>query len=215
MNVNSSTAAGLAGPAPITGPGEQALGQEDFLELMLAQLQNQDPMKPMENGDFLAQMAQFSTVQGITDLNSSVSSLAGVFNSSQLLDASSLIGREVMILSPTLTGGESRDAAVDIPSSGEVRVQINNANGELVQTMNLGLQPAGRVNFEIPELPEGAYNVQAVVGSGSGARQFDVAVADRIRGVSLDRSGGATTLELAQLGNVDLSEVSHIREESE
>ncbi len=215
MGVNS-VIAGLNGPASTAnGTGAaQSLGQKDFLELMIAQLQNQDPMKPMENGDFLAQMAQFSTVNGISELQGSVDSLAGVFSSSQLLDASSLIGREVMIMSNTVQGGAARAAAVELTSGGPVRVQIQNANGELVQSLDLGTQSAGMVDFEIPELPPGIYTLQAVVGDGNGSRQVDVLVADKIRGVTLDKSGGATTLELAQLGSMSLSDVRHIREET-
>lgn len=191
---------------------EQSLGQEDFLELMIAQLKNQDPMKPMENGEFLGQMAQFSTVNGIADLQTTVESLTSVFSSSQLLDASSLIGREVMIMSPTVSGGEAQSAAVELPVGGPVRIQIQNSAGELVQSIDLGTRSAGMANFEIPELADGLYSIQATLGNGNGAMQLDVLVADRIQGVSLDRSGGATTLNLAQRGSVSLSEVQHIQE---
>ncbi len=214
MNVNN-VIPGLGSNTSSSGTGAaQSLGQQDFLELMIAQLQNQDPMAPMENGEFLGQMAQFSTVSGISDLQGSVDTLTGVFSSSQLLDASSLIGREVMIMSTTLEGGDARAAAVELSSGGPVSVRIQNAAGELVQTLSLGTRSAGMVDFQIPELPAGIYSVQAVVGEGSGARQVDVLVADKIRGVTLDRSGGATTLELAQRGSLSLSDVRHIREET-
>ncbi len=215
MGVNS-VIAGLNGnrsTEKATGSA-QSLGQQDFLELMIAQLKNQDPMKPMENGEFLGQMAQFSTVNGISELQGSVESLTGIFTSSQLLDASSLIGREVMILSNTVQGGEPRGAAVELPAGGPVRVQIQNSAGELVQSLDLGTHSAGLLDFNIPELPPGTYNVQAVLGNGNGSRQLDVLVADQIRGVTLDRSGGATTLELVHQGSMSLSEVRHIREET-
>ena len=216
MSVNNVFASLNTGSGQATsGTGSaQSLGQQDFLELMIAQLQNQDPMKPMENGEFLGQMAQFSTVNGITDLKSSVDSLTGIFSSSQLLDASSLIGREVMILSSTVQGGEAQPGAVELPVSGPVQVRIQNSAGELVQTVNLGTQSAGTVNFTIPELPAGQYEIGAILGSGDNSLQLDVLVADRIQGVALSRTGGATTLELAQMGNVALSDVRHIREES-
>lgn len=215
MTINAVGGTGAAQSASAVGANPtQSLGQEDFLELMIAQLKNQDPMKPMENGEFLGQMAQFSTVSGITGLQTSVDSLTGVFSSSQLLDASSLIGREVMIMSPTISGGNPQSGAVELPVGGPLRIQIQNRAGELVQTLDLGTRSAGMANFEIPELPEDTYAIQAILGNGNGAMQLDVLIADRIQGVSLDRSGGATTLNLAQRGSVDLSAVRHIQEES-
>lgn len=208
--VNGSTNSAV----PTRQTADQALGQEDFLQLMLAQLQNQDPMKPMDNNEFLGQMAQFSTVQGITGLQGTVESLAASMTSSQLLDATSLIGRDAMIFSPVITGGDARPATIEVPAGGPLRVQISNASGELVQTLDLGTRSAGSANFTIPELPEGSYAIQAVLGNGNAATQLDVLVAERIRGVALDRNGGATILELGSLGSVPLSEVRQIREES-
>ena len=86
---------GLAQKKPRVDKKE--MGQEDFLKLMTTQLQNQDPMKPMENGDFLAQIAQFSTVDGIGKLQESFEALSGSLHSNQALQASGLIGRNVMV----------------------------------------------------------------------------------------------------------------------
>ena len=72
------------------------LGQDDFLELMIAQVQHQDPFQPMENGEFIAQMAQFATVDGIQNMESSISELNGTMASNQALTATTLVGRSVM-----------------------------------------------------------------------------------------------------------------------
>ena len=76
---------------------KQTLGQEDFLKLMTTQLQNQDPFAPMENGDFIAQMAQFSTVSGIKDVNDSLSGLAGEYEKARIATAASLLGHSVLL----------------------------------------------------------------------------------------------------------------------
>jgi flagellar basal-body rod modification protein FlgD len=73
------------------------LGQDDFLELMVAQLKNQDPMKPMESGEFLGQLAQFGTVNGIRSLQSSSKGLLSTLQSVQALQASNLVGRSVLV----------------------------------------------------------------------------------------------------------------------
>ncbi|MBE0509915.1 MAG: flagellar hook assembly protein FlgD, partial [Gammaproteobacteria bacterium] len=73
------------------------LGQDEFMTLMLAQMKHQDPMNPMENGDFIAQLAQFRTVTGIDQLNNSFNGFSQTMQSSQALQASSLVGREVLV----------------------------------------------------------------------------------------------------------------------
>ena len=113
------------------------LGQEDFLELMTTQLQNQDPFKPMENGDFLAQMAQFSTVDGIQNLQKSFEQLSQSLVSNQALQAAGLVGRSV--LAPTglaaLESGGAVKGVVSLPaSSSEVTVHITDASGSGSET---------------------------------------------------------------------------------
>jgi len=73
------------------------LGQSDFLKLMTTQLMNQDPLQPMENGEFLAQMAQFSTVSGITEMNDSIQNLSESYRSQQLMQASGLINKSALV----------------------------------------------------------------------------------------------------------------------
>src|SRR5690625_1502858 len=76
-------------------PGE--IGQEDFLKLMVTQLQNQDPFSPMENGEFLAQIAQFTTATGIQELQQSFERFSSNIKTEQALQAASLVGRNVVV----------------------------------------------------------------------------------------------------------------------
>src|SRR6056300_2030238 len=76
---------------------KQTLGQQDFLKLMTTQLQNQDPFSPMENGDFIAQMAQFSTVSGIQQMNNGLSGLADQMRQMRIATASNLLGHSVLV----------------------------------------------------------------------------------------------------------------------
>ena len=128
---------------------KKTLGQDDFLKLMTTQIQNQDPLKPMENTEFFSQIAQFSTVSGIEKLQGSFSDLATQLTSSQALDASSLIGRNVLV--PSSVGVLDADGlagAIDVPGSGTAQIQIRDGNGVLVRTLDLGSQPAGQLAFE-------------------------------------------------------------------
>ena len=120
-------------------PGD--LGQKDFLELMVAQLKNQDPFKPMESGEFLTQLAQFGTVNGIQGLQSSFGQLVGSLQSVQALQASSLVGRSVLVKGDTgvLTAGGSLGGVIDLQSSaGDVSVKILDASGRIVKETRAG-----------------------------------------------------------------------------
>ena len=91
-NTNADSLASAAGSAT----GKKALGKDAFLQLLVTQLKNQNPLEPQGNGEFVAQLAQFSSLEGITTLNDTVSGIAGNYNSSQALQASSLVGRSVI-----------------------------------------------------------------------------------------------------------------------
>ncbi len=196
-----------------------ALQQEAFLELMIAQFQNQDPFKPMENGDFLGQLAQFGTVSGIEDLQQSFSSFADSLYSDQALQASSLIGREVLIPGSTsalgLTGGVR--GATELPTStASMVVQIKDASGALVRRLDLGVQDAGLTYFEWDGLnqtgqrmPPGAYEVEVVAGPDGMREQMPVFMEARVDSVTLGNIGGVL-LNLEQLGEIPLADVRRI-----
>ena len=76
--------------------GDQ-LGQEDFLKLMTTQLQNQDPFAPMENAEFIAQMAQFSTVTGITDMGQTLKNMSGQLSEFRIATATNMLGNSVLV----------------------------------------------------------------------------------------------------------------------
>jgi len=107
------------------------LGQEEFLELMIAQLQNQDPFEPMENGNFLAQMAQFGTVSGIQELQQSFESLSSSLVSNQALQAAALVGRQVLAPAGVaiLEEGGGLQGAVELPAASPA-VSVNAPPGE-------------------------------------------------------------------------------------
>ncbi|RRQ20943.1 flagellar hook assembly protein FlgD [Thiohalobacter thiocyanaticus] len=196
------------------------LGQEDFLDLMVAQLRNQDPMKPMEDGEFLTQMAQFSTSTGIQELKDSFKSFSESMQSGQTLQAASLVGRSV--LAPTGVGrleeGGSLSGSIDLPeSSSDVEVRIFNQAGELVRSIGLGQQAAGTVPFKWEgmddqgqPLPAGDYLVEASANTGNGAEAVETLIATEVENVTLNRSGGLL-LGLNGGRTLELSEVRQIQ----
>ena len=127
------------------------LGRNEFLELMIAQLNNQDPLSPQENGEFIAELAQFSTVEGIEQLNTSMSDISAQFKSNQALQASSLVGRSVSIPnsnSSILRQGDLISGSMALPqSTGNIKLALKNDQGSLLQTFDLGPHVAGDVRF--------------------------------------------------------------------
>lgn len=194
------------------------LGQDQFLELMVAQLKNQDPMKPMENGEFLSQMAQFGTVSGIQDLQASFSQMAGALQSNQALLASSLVGRAVLTPGSRMAyNGSPALAAAELPQAAtDVRVSVLDAAGQVVRQFALGAQPAGTVKFSWDglgnsgtALPAGLYSIKADAVSGGKSSAVATYVVARVDSVSLGGSQGIT-LNLWDGSTAALADVKEI-----
>jgi flagellar basal-body rod modification protein FlgD len=195
------------------------LGQAEFLELMTAQLQNQDPMKPMESGEFLTQIAQFSTVEGVGDLNEAFGQLSESLVSNQALQAANLVGRSV--LAPTglaaLGEGGSISGSVELPAaSSDVAVSVFDQSGQLVRRLELGSQAAGPVSFQWDGLRDdgsfaepGTYFVSAEASVDGQTEAVDTMLASQVRSVTLSKSGGLL-LDLEGVGSLDFSEVHQI-----
>lgn len=195
------------------------LGQEDFLKLMTTQLQNQDPMKPMENGDFLSQIAQFSTVSGIGDLQKSFESLSESLVSNQALQAATLVGRKVLAPTGTaaLAQGGSIQGSVELPSaSSSVVVNIYDGAGQVIRRLDLGSQAAGPVSFQWDGLmddgqyaPPGNYLVGAEAGFDGRTEAIETLIASEVRSVTVG-NGGGLLLDLAGSGPLEFSQVRQI-----
>ena len=145
----NTTTDGLAS-ATGSATGNQALGKDAFLQLLVTQLKNQNPLEPQDNGAFVAQLAQFSSLEGITTLNDTVSGLASNYNSSQALQASSLVGRSVIAPGDkaVVDTTKSLSGTVVVPSSvASATLKITDAAGKTVRTIDLGSQKAGNASF--------------------------------------------------------------------
>ncbi|MGB5256299.1 MAG: flagellar hook assembly protein FlgD [Woeseiaceae bacterium] len=196
------------------------LGQEDFLTLMISQFQNQDPFEPMDNGEFLGQLAQFSTVNGIGSLNSSFSGLAASMQDNQALQAAGLVGRSVLAVTDigSLSEGGSLQGAIELEASaGNVQIDITNRNGELVQRLELGQQPSGLVNFAWDGVDStgrraesGQYQVTARVIRGSEVESAPTVIQAEIKSVTLGQFGGGMTLNLAGGQQMPLGQIYQI-----
>jgi len=210
---------GIGVPSP-EKKDPSALGQKQFFELMVAQLKNQDPLKPLDSTQFLSQLAQFSTVTGINGVQQSVQSLAGSLQSSQALQASTMVGREVLVRGDRalLSAGGTVAGAVDLATpSADLVVRISDPAGGHVRSIDLGAQPGGKVNFEWDGLVDGGgsaapgyYQVQALANGDSGEQAVPTLLRAHVDSVTLNRNPAGVTLNLQGVGAVDMNQIDQL-----
>ncbi|MGR6874907.1 flagellar hook assembly protein FlgD [Pseudomonas sp. HK3] len=127
------------------------LGKNDFLKLLVAQMNNQNPLEPQDNTEFVAQLAQFSSVEGIENLNSTVGDMASELRSSQALQASSLVGQSVVVPGNELgflLNGEVIASYSDIPATtSNISLQVKNKSGQTLETISLGFHEKGPMSL--------------------------------------------------------------------
>jgi flagellar basal-body rod modification protein FlgD len=146
--VNSAT--GLSTTTSGTGQTSAQDQSDRFLKLLVAQLNNQDPMNPMDNAQMTSQMAQINTVSGITQLNETMKSMSSQFTAMQMLQGTSMVGREVLTEGNKLTisNGVGKGSVELAGAADNVTVQISTASGQPLGSVNMGAMAAGRHNFE-------------------------------------------------------------------
>jgi flagellar basal-body rod modification protein FlgD len=196
------------------------LGQEDFLSLMIAQFRNQDPMHPVQNGEFLSQLAQFSSVAGLTDLKNSFADLSSTITSNQTLQASSLLGRSVLVAGDKgyLGASGSVSGAVDLDASAQsVVVQVTDSGGAVVQKVYLGAQQAGLAKFtwdgtrqDGTRAAPGTYTIKGYTLSGTEATAQPTLTSATVESVTLGAGQTGLMLSVTGLGDVALSDVRQI-----
>ncbi|MGH8264541.1 MAG: flagellar hook assembly protein FlgD [Steroidobacterales bacterium] len=213
---------GQSQSSPAKATDVASLGQDAFLKLMITQLKNQDPFKPLESGAFLSQLAQFSTVAGVQDLKSSFADMSSALVSNQALQASSLLGRSVLVnrTSGLLNAGGSLSGAVDVPASASsVVVNVTDQNGQLVRQLSLGAQGKGLASYDWDgKLADGTtaapgiYNVAAqLMVNGKSQSSASVLVNARVESVTIGADQSGLTLSLEGLGDIAFSAVRQIK----
>ena len=201
---------------------KQTLGQQDFLKLMTTQLQNQDPFAPMENGDFIAQMAQFSTVSGIKEVNDTLGSLTGEYEKARVATAASLLGHSVLIpgniVRPDANG--EIHGVLDLPQASSFTTLnfTDPVSGELVHTQTLGALPSGLNGFSWTEIPNELRSkntklkLEALVDFGDGSQSLSPSIFAEILSASTgEGAADAITIDLADYGEIDVNEVQKFK----
>ena len=217
-NMNVLENLGLAKSKPTMQ--DQKLGQEDFIKLMTTQMNHQDPMKPMENGEFLSEMAQFSTISGLKEIKDAFNSLATSLQSSQALQASSMVGRKVLVPGSmaTLSEGTPMKAGIELDKNvSDLKVSIMDDKGALVKEFNLGTKQAGVAHFTWDGMlsPDkkamsGNYTIRAIANVDGKSESLKTLITDTVQSVSLGQGGQGVSLSLANAGSAGLADVKEI-----
>ncbi len=215
ISANPNNFAALNGPAAASSASATSAKEagDRFLKLLVTQLQNQDPMNPVDNAQMTSQMAQISTVSGIEKLNTTVEGLNGQFVQMQALQGASLVGKDVLLQGDKLSvmadgrlqGGFELASAAD-----RVKVEVLSPAGLVVDTLNLGAQGSGRQAFSWPAGSQVAdasgYRFRVTANSGASTLNVTPLMRDRVDAVN---TGGASlTLELERSGRVPYASIT-------
>jgi flagellar basal-body rod modification protein FlgD len=210
MTVAATTSTSTSSASSAITSTSAAGTQEQFLKLLTVQLQNQDPLSPMDNAQLTSQIAQINTVSGIATLNTSVQGLSSQFLQMQTLQGASLVGKNVIVPGNKLDiadgvgqGGFELTSAAD-----NVKVDVVNAAGKIIDTVNLGAQTSGVHSFD---WTAGTYdntaNLSFKITATSGATTLDSTALMRDTVNAVSASGSSLQLQLQRAGTVDYSKV--------
>lgn len=225
LAVSSATGSGANSTSGTSGNGAESLDMNSFMKLLTTQLQNQDPTNPTDNSQMIAQLAQFSSLQGISQLNTTVNGFQSTLQSSQIMQAAALVGKAAIVkgdtahmYNSTAADGTTKASgilgAVDIPTGAtSVSVSITNASGQVVDTQSVPVSGSARPTFswdgtmrDGSVAPAGAYTVTAnasVNGQGQAAQTYVGAVISSVgvtsSGPQLNLDGGLPPAKLSDV----------------
>ena len=196
------------------------LGQEDFLKLMTTQLQNQDPFAPMENAEFIGQMAQFSTVTGIAEMGEALKSISSQLNEFRIATASNMLGSSVMIPGnyARIDSEQTIHGMVDLPkASARTEVRFTDASGNILHSKELGAQASGLVGFSWEDIPADiadnneAIRIEAFADFGNGIESLTPSVFAEVLAASAGDETTGVVLNVRDYGEVLASDVQKFR----
>ena len=223
QNTPEQAAAAAASNAAAAKSAE--LDQDDFLTLMISQLKNQDPFKPMDPAEYVGQLAQFSSVSGLATMNKNITTLTDSLRGNQVLDGAALIGRTVIAEGNTIYRYAAAEGAEAVPTQGAIEVPagassvqlvVRDSVGTLVKSQALETR-AGIRGFSWDgstdsgtTAPTGAYKIEVIAKVGDKNISLNTSVAAQVSSVALDPANGALILDTDSLGEIPMSEVERV-----
>lgn len=199
----------------------EEMGEREFLLLFTTQLQNQNPLDPMENEAFVAQLAQFSQLEATTSMSEKMTSLVDALKGERLMNGAALIGKQVAVPGgpAILKGGAAISGIISVPDgANSVSYTVYDRSGAVVKSQDLGRKPPGDVLVRWDgtgqsgtKLPDGAYRIVATVRGVDGSiTQLPIATPDIVKSVSYSNETNDLVLETVNGGTVNFSQVRQI-----
>ena len=199
------------------------LGQDDFLQLMITQLKNQDPFKPLDPSQYVGQLAQFSSVSGLKEMNTSLAGLTASLRGNQVLDGAAMIGRTVVaegsqVYLPAVSDDRVGIAgAIDVPTgTSALQLIVKDASGATIKTEALNITPGMRgfawdgKNDAGTAVKGGAYTVEILANVAGKNQSLKTSIAAGVSSVALDPATGALLLDTDTLGEIPMSDVERV-----
>lgn len=213
-------AAANASDVPVTSAGSRNLSQQDFMRLFLTQMRTQSPLKPFDSSDMMAQMTQLNSLSATDQLEKSIKMMNANLGRSQVVAATQLIGKRVVIPSQVsqLSENEGLNGSVVVPShAGSIDVEIKDKDDKLVKKITLPASDSGVVDFhwdgkdENGEMMPADYYHISAKGDFAGEK-IDIPTAGyfKVNSVTMDRQSSSVILNLDGLGGVDMGNIIKI-----
>ena len=199
------------------------LGQDDFLQLMIAQLKNQDPMKPLDPSQYVGQLAQFSSVAGLKEVNTAIAGLTSSLRGNQVLDGAAMIGRTIVAEGSTVYLPAPSDERVGIAGAmtvptgtNSLQLVVKDSSGATIRTQALnttsglrGFAWDGRNDAGVA-VAAGAYRVEMIANVAGTNESLRTSIAAGVSSVALDPTTGALLLDTDVLGEVSMGDVERV-----
>lgn len=219
--VSTSDPSALASAAGSPGADSANDIQQRFLKLFVAQLNNQDPLNPLDNAQLTSQLAQMSTVSGIQSMQKTLTSMLDASSAAQLLQSAGLVGHTVLSKGSELqlADGQGASFQISLPTSAaSVQAVISDGAGNTIRTLDLGTQPAGTSAQTWDGLDDtgqpaaaGAYTVKVAASNGGQAVAADTLVYGQVASVAQGAPGQGVAINLTSGRSVPLADVQALR----
>ena len=220
VNTNDYSNIGLRSQVETQTAPTKELGQSDFLALLSAQLANQDPLAPVDNKEFISQMSQFASVDSLQTLVDQFGSLSQSLTSNQALQASALVGRNVLVSGDSgyLSENSAIAGQLNLTSpTNNVRFEIKDAAGQVVRRIEAGNQDTGDVDFvwdgknDAGEIMQpGLYTINAFGQVNGENEQLNTSIISRVESVNLGNTDGQILINLSGLGQVNFNDIKQV-----
>jgi flagellar basal-body rod modification protein FlgD len=220
MTINSvtNTSTTTAASASVAAAGQTDEAQTRFMKLLVAQMQNQDPMNPMDNAQMTSQIAQLQTVSGINQLNTTVQNLLANYQSVQQFQSTGMLGRQVLVGGDALTVAKGQASVYfDLPQASDAtQIVVKDTVGNVVRTLNVGVQEAGLQTIKWDgkndagtQVADGVYKFQVQAQRNGVPLEATSLSSGQVQSVSMGSTG--VRLNIPSLGSFAMSDVKEVR----